>query len=111
MPELGVAKPNETVVSAADIKKIRECWLHVVRGGLTVFGVDMMRRLFTDYKEIKSIWKFSEGLDRPEQITSHPMVRKHGERLFTSLDLLISKLEDLAFTQAMLQQLGTCFLD
>lgn len=70
------------------------------------FGTDMMKRLFTDYKEIKSVWKFSEDLDTEDQIIFDPRVRRHGDRLFTSLDLLIGKLEDQAGSQAMLQQLG-----
>ena len=81
-----------TAIPPGDIKKVRECWIFIVRGGLMIFGTDMMKRLFTDYKEIKSVWKFSEDLESGDQIILDPRVRRHGDRLFTTLDLLIGKL-------------------
>ena len=75
-------------------------------GGLKEYGTQMMINIFTRHVEYKNLWKFAKYLDTEEKMRVDPYLIKHGERLFNSIDMIVTNLEDLGKVKHILIQLG-----
>ena len=63
-------------------------------------------RVFTDHKEMKSLYRFGKGLETASQMKNNKMLKLHGEKLFNSIDLAVNTLDDLETLVPVLVQMG-----
>ena len=63
-------------------------------------------RIFIEHKELKPLWRFSNGLETVDQMQGNQMLKMHGEKLFNAIDMAVNTLDDLETLVPILIQLG-----
>jgi hypothetical protein len=66
----------------------------------------LFHRIFTEYTELKKLWKFSEGLNTLDEIRNNNKVRAHGEKLFRTIDKILHNLTNIDNLIMILTNLG-----
>lgn len=95
-----------TPLTKADVDLINSSWKIVAKEGFVKYGTNMMCRIFLEHKHLKPLWRFSYGLETMDQMQANQMLKAHGEKLFSTIDVAISMLDDLNSLIPVLIQLG-----
>ncbi|CAF0861970.1 unnamed protein product [Brachionus calyciflorus] len=66
-----------------------------------------MVRVFIEHKELKPLWGFARNLETHDQMNSNQMLKAHGEKLFSAIDMAVNSLDDMNNLVPILVQLGS----
>ena len=70
------------------------------------FKLNFLKRIFLEHRELKPLWHFARKLETREDMQGSALLKAHGEKLFSAIDMAINSLNDLSTLLPIIEQLG-----
>ena len=65
-----------------------------------------MKRIFLEHKDLKPMWRFTNGLETREQMEANKDLLSHGEKVFRTVDAAVNGLDNIEALVPVLVKLG-----